>query len=282
MDTCHVVGTVHLYIHWRHVRSHRLSADDTRVKWTPNVCLTIKSKLVASTNIKKTSPEDTIAVIQLTACKMKNYCRLCQIHQSREWGWRTSKIQAGWFLQARFEVFMMCDNIEGMMRDIMHSVRINRRLVESRRMHGHNTIKCSRTYKTPARSRISVQSSTESTCYVTLPSSRSLSKVSFVMRGSADAGSNISVRYSDRCGVICEHAEWLILMMRPPDMAVMQPAVGYSNDKNGNTICRLASMRSRFQFTASFIPTYCTSNLYRCTVHLDIKILHSPKYARIY
>jgi len=156
------------------------------------------------------------------------------------------------------------------MRDIIHSVRINRCLVESQRMHGQNTIKCSRTYNTPAKSCISVQSSTQSTCYVTLPSYRSLSKVSFVMRGSADAGSNISVRYSDRCGVICGHAEWLILMMRPPDMVAMQQTVGYRNDKNGNTICGLAFMRSKIQFTSLFIPTYCTSNLYRCTVHLNL------------
>jgi len=202
-----------------------------------------------------------MAVIQLIPCKTQNYCRVCQIHQSRERGWRTSECQAGWFRQARFEVCILRDDIvRG--NDGRHNTfcqEKNRRLVESRRMHVQNTIKCSRTYNTRARSCISVQSWPESTCYVRLPSFRSLSKVSFVMRGSADVGSNISVRYSDRCGVICGHAEWLILMIRPPDTVVMQHTVGYSNDKNGNTICRLAFMRSKFQFTELFIPTYCNS-----------------------
>jgi len=158
---------------------------------------------------------------------------------------------------------MLRDNIVGGTEwDIMHSVRIKRRLVESRRIRGQNTIKCCRTYNTPGQSCISVQSSPESTCYVRLPSRfRSLSKVSFVMRGSADVGSNISVRYRDRCGVICGHAEWLILMIRPPDTVAMQQTVGYSNDKKRNTICRLAFMRSNSQFIELFIPTY-EKNIY--------------------
>ena len=60
------------------------------------------------------------------------------------------------------------------MGDVVQSVRVNRRLVESRRMHGQNTIKCSRTYNTRAQSCISVQSSPESTCYVTVLPPRSV------------------------------------------------------------------------------------------------------------